>query len=378
MIDVNFFYNQLQNEGVAFFTGVPDSLLKDFCSYLESNCTKQSSIIAANEGNAVAIGIGHNLATKKIPLIYLQNSGLGNIINPLLSLVDTNIYSVPMLFLVGWRGHPEIADEPQHKKQGKVTENLITSMGYKYAVLDKKSNNDHSKTLLKEAFKEIRESHKPYFILVKKDTFAKYSFESNSGYKYQLSREKALHAITKFTSYSDIIVSTTGMTSRELYEIRAQTGEKFGKDFLTIGGMGHCSQIALGIAISKPNRNILCIDGDGSMIMHMGGLSIIGNQNCSNFKHIVINNGVHDSVGGQPTSASSIDIPNAALSMGYKWAHSTHDEKKLEFNIKQLLESDGPSLLEIKVSKGFRKNLGRPLTTPLENKISFTKFLNEE
>ena len=367
MINCKDFYNLLTKNGIDFFTGVPDSLLKDFCVYLTDN--SNNHVIAANEGNAIALATGYHLATGKIGLVYMQNSGIGNAINPLLSLADPEVYNIPMLLLIGWRGEPGKKDEPQHIKQGKITLDILDTLKIPYAVL-LNSIEDLEKKI------NISDINSPYALVVRKGTFEQYKLQKEMGTNYELTREDAIKLVVYSLDKQDIVVSTTGKTSRELFEYREALNQGYERDFLTVGSMGHSSSIALGIALQKPDRNVYCLDGDGSVIMHMGSLAIIGQQKPKNFKHIIFNNGCHESVGGQPTAGFEIDFPAIANACGYKLALKveTVDEIKRGINSLKLLNR-GPGLLEIRVNKDSRLDLGRPTTTPIENKEDFMKFL---
>ena len=375
MISSEFFFNACKDEGVDFFSGVPDSLLKNICSYITDNTPSENHIIAANEGNALAIGVGYHLSTGKVPLIYMQNSGLGNVINPLLSLADQEVYSVPLLMMIGWRGEPGVKDEPQHKKQGRVTVALLEAMEIPYKVLTADSNIEEAKVALKAMLSIAKKENKPCALLIKKGFFEDYKFQSDILYERPLYREQAIEIIVNNLNEPDIVVSTTGVASRELFEYREKLKSGHEKDFLTVGGMGHTSQIALGIALQKKNRQIYCLDGDGSLIMHMGTLAINANMNCRNFKHIVFNNSAHDSVGGQPTVGDRIDIASIASNVGYQWVKMVSEESEIRLALNEMADVDGPALLEIQVKRGFRKDLGRPTTTPIQNKEIFMKFV---
>ena len=375
MIHPEFFFNVCKKEDVDFFSGVPDSLLKNICSYIADNTPSENHIIAANEGNALAIGVGYHLSTGKVPLIYMQNSGLGNVINPLLSLADQDVYSVPLLMMIGWRGEPGVKDEPQHKKQGRVTVALLEAMEIPYKVLTAASNIEEAEVTLKAMLSIAKKENKPCALLIKKGFFEDYKFQSDILYERPLYREQAIEIIVNNLNEPDIVVSTTGVASRELFEYREKLKSGHEKDFLTVGGMGHTSQIALGIALQKKNRQIYCLDGDGSLIMHMGTLAINANMNCRNFKHIVFNNSAHDSVGGQPTVGGRMDIPSIALNVGYQWAKMVSEESEIRLALNEMANIDGPALLEIQVKKGFRENLGRPTTTPIQNKEAFMGFV---
>jgi phosphonopyruvate decarboxylase len=373
MIKPQVFFNQLIESDIDFFAGVPDSLLSDICAYIADNVSPIKHIIAANEGNAIANAVGYNLASGKIPFVYLQNSGFGNIINPILSIADDKVYSIPMIILMGWRGEPGVKDEPQHLRQGEVNEALLNAIQLPYAIISESSD---SEIVIKHAISTARKYSKPYVILVRKDTFEQYRLKNDTITSYPLKREDAIKLIVENLKGDDIVVSTTGKTSRELFEYREKLGHKHDQDFLTVGGMGHTSSIALGIAIEKKDRRVYCIDGDGSLIMHMGSLAINGlSKDLYNFKHIVINNGAHDSVGGQPTLGFHIDMITIAKACGYTYATSVESIDSISQSLEDLANHKGRGFLEIKVNKGARENLGRPTTTPLENKIAFTNFL---
>ena len=375
MIHPEFFFNVCKKEDVDFFSGVPDSLLKNICSYIADNTPSENHIIAANEGNALAIGVGYHLSTGKVPLIYMQNSGLGNVINPLLSLADQDVYSVPLLMMIGWRGEPGVKDEPQHKKQGRVTVALLEAMEIPYKVLTADSNIEEAKVALKAMLSIAKKENKPCALLIKKGFFEDYKFQSDILYERPLYREQAIEIIVNNLNEPDIVVSTTGVASRELFEYREKLKSGHERDFLTVGGMGHVSQIALGIALQKKNRQVYCLDGDGSLIMHMGTLAINASMNCRNFKHIVFNNSAHDSVGGQPTVGDRIDIASIASNVGYQWVKMVSEESEIRLALNEMADVDTPALLEIQVKKGFRKDLGRPTTTPIQNKEIFMKFV---
>ncbi len=377
MINPKVFFQCLLAHNVDFFTGVPDSLLKNVCAYITDNTSKENHIIAANEGNALSLGIGHYLATKRIPLIYLQNSGLGNVINPLLSLADPDVYSIPMILMIGWRGEPGVKDEPQHKKQGRVTESLLKSMEIPYKVLTKGMNNIDTENAISDMYSTSVKKNTPCALLIRKGFFSDYSLKSEAVFDRPTLREDAIKIVINKLSDSDIVVSTTGVTSRELFEYRGESGKGHSKDFLTVGGMGHASQIALGISLRKPDKQVVCMDGDGALLMHMGSLAINASMECCNFKHVVFNNSAHDSVGGQPTVASNIDIPAIALASGYRWAKRAVDIDDINQFMDEFLLTKGPALLEVQVKKGFRSNLGRPTLTPIENKEAFMKFLDQ-
>jgi len=376
MIKPDIFYNTISDNGINFFTGVPDSLLKGFCNYIQNNIPQKNHIISANEGNAISIASGHYFASGNPALVYMQNSGFGNCVNPLLSLVDKKVYSVPMLLLIGWRGEPNVKDEPQHIKQGEITLDLLETMGIKYSVIS--SETKDFKIIVEQSIQYIKKNKTPFAIVVKKNTFEKDNLNTTPTSKYPLKREDAVKIIIDHEDKDDIYVSTTGKLSRELFEYRSEKKQNHNKDFLTVGSMGHANQIALGIAKVKSNNRIICIDGDGALLMHLGGMCLVGTSNFSNYLHILINNGAHDSVGGQPTLGFSIDFLSIAKASKYKYIFSVENKEQIITTLKKIKKLDGPIFLQIKVSKGSRSNLGRPNISPIENKKNFMKFLKDE
>ena len=374
MIRPEFFIEKLRENGIDCFAGVPDSLLKNMCAYITDHFDAAHNIIAANEGAAVGLAAGHYLATGQPACVYMQNSGEGNIINPLASLTDQEVYNIPVLLLIGWRGRPGVHDEPQHVKQGKVTTGLLNVMGINYEVLAKEE--DKAEKQIVNAIKALQ--NKDMFALViEKDTFDEYKLQNVEKNDLTMSREEAIQTVAAALGEKDCIVSTTGMISRELFEYRAAMNQDHERDFLTVGSMGHASQIALGIALAQPERRVWCFDGDGATIMHMGSMAIVGNKAPKHYVHVVFNNGAHDSVGGQPTVGLKIDLPAIAKAVGYEAAYSVDNKADLEAILKNVNSFEGPILLEVKVKKGNRKDLGRPTTTPIQNKEALMKFLKQ-
>ncbi|MEO9482430.1 MAG: phosphonopyruvate decarboxylase [Ekhidna sp.] len=371
MLNPQNFLKSIRAQGIQFSAGVPDSLLKDFCSVMTD---EGSDIIAANEGGAIALAMGHHLATGKIPLVYMQNSGFGNCVNPLASLADSDVYSIPMLLMVGWRGEPGVKDEPQHVKQGRISEELLQTMDIPYAVLSEVEAEADKQ--LEEAVKVMGESQAPYALLVRKGTFEKYKLQTKVDNPYKINREEVIEWMLQKMEDEAVVVSTTGKSSREVFEIRAKHNMGHGKDFLTVGGMGHASQIALGIALSKKNRPVYCLDGDGATIMHMGAGAIIGNQPSKNYKHILINNGCHESVGGQATVGFAIDFQKIAEASGYNQTWLVTDMEELPSVWDKFQSTDGPVMLEVRTTESSRADLGRPTTTPVQNKEAFMKNLS--
>jgi phosphonopyruvate decarboxylase len=369
MLQPDDFYHTLASNGISFFTGVPDSLLKDICAYITDNTDGRHHIIAANEGAAVGIAAGYHLATGEIPLVYMQNSGLGNAVNPLLSLADGLVYSIPMLLMIGWRGEPGVKDEPQHKKQGLVTPDLLEAMQIPDMILSDEAA--AAKRQVTDIVGRCREISMPHAILIRKGTFGKYEFRHKAENRYVVSREEALKIVVGSMPANAVAVSTTGKLSRELFEYREALGQGHERDFLTVGSMGHSSSIALGIALEKPERPVYCLDGDGAFLMHTGATSNIGTLKVRNYRHVVFNNGAHESVGGQPTVGFEVDIPAIAKACGYAAAFTAESEEEIRQALQKMRHADGPSLLEIRVRTGSRDNLGRPTTTPVENKNAF-------
>jgi len=362
--------------GSNFYTGVPDSQLKPLCDYLMNTygIDPDHHIIAANEGNCTAIAAGYHLATGKIPVVYMQNSGEGNIINPAASLLNDNVYAIPVIFIIGWRGEPGIHDEPQHIYQGKVTLTLLEDMDIDFFVIEKDSTYDEV-SLVMEKFRGILSDGKSAAFVIRKG-----ALEYNVPVEYKndntMVREEIIRHIVYFSG-EDPIVSTTGKASRELFEIREENGQSHKYDFLTVGSMGHSSSIAFGIAINRPNQKIWCIDGDGAALMHMGAMAVIGANKPKNLVHIIINNCAHETVGGMPTVAANIDIVAIAKACGYLNAISVNSFETLDKELKKAKNLNGLSLIEVKCSIGARNDLGRPTTTALENKKNFMEYLSK-
>jgi phosphonopyruvate decarboxylase len=370
MINPVFLYNELKRRGTDFFTGVPDSLLKSFCAYITNNAGEGSHIIAVNEGAAVALAGGAYLATGKIPLVYMQNSGLGNSVNPLLSLADRAVYGIPLILLIGWRGEPGVHDEPQHIKQGEVTLPLLDAMGIPYLVMARDESALVSQ--IDECYARLAKEKAPFVFVVRKDTFAPCALKKDETDVPEMTREEAIEEIVLASGPDDVFFSTTGMASRELYELREKREQRHDRDFLTVGSMGHCVSLALGAALFKPGLRVHCIDGDGALLMHMGALAAVGERKPANFVHILLNNSAHDSVGGQPTIAPAVDIPAVARACGYAGVRRVRTKEELRGTLNAGSLS-GPVFIEVTVKKGARKDLGRPASTPRENKRAIMK-----
>ncbi|SES00997.1 phosphonopyruvate decarboxylase [Butyrivibrio fibrisolvens] len=359
-----------------FYTGVPDSQLKALCDYLMDTygIDPHHHVIAANEGNCTALAAGYHLATGKVPVVYMQNSGEGNIINPVASLLSDKVYAIPMIFIVGWRGEPGIHDEPQHIYQGKVTTLLLKDMGIEYFVIGSDTTDDEVKTAM-DRFREKLDQGLDVAFVIKKGALTdapKVEYSNNNS----MLREEIIQHIVS-VSGEDPIVSTTGKASRELFETRVAGGQSHKYDFLTVGSMGHSSSIALGVALNKPNQRIWCVDGDGAALMHMGAMAVIGSNKPSNLVHIVINNGAHETVGGMPTVASDIDLVGVARACGYPNAVCVDNFEDLDRELECAKRRNELTFIEVTCSIGAREDLGRPTTTAIENKQNFMDYLKE-
>ncbi len=356
-----------------FFTGVPDSQLKPLCNYLMATYgISDKHVIAANEGNAVGLAAGYHLATGKVPVVYMQNSGLGNIINPVASLMNDKVYGIPCVFIVGWRGEPGVHDEPQHIYQGEVTLKLLEDMDIATFIIGKDTTEEELSAKMTE-FKTILAKGKQVAFVVRKG-----ALEFDGKVKYtndnKMVREEIIEHIAT-VSDTDVVVSTTGKASRELFEIRERRGQTHGSDFLTVGSMGHSSSIALAIARQKPDRKIWIIDGDGALLMHMGSMALLGANAPKNIVHVVINNGAHETVGGMPTVAEKIDLCKIADGCGYPNFVSVDSFEALDEALRAAKGRNELSFIEVKCSIGARDDLGRPTTTAKENKENFMKYL---
>lgn len=376
-MDIRTFLDKIRALGIDHYAGVPDSQLKSLCDHLTAEYgVGCNHVIAANEGAAVAIAAGHYLATGQPGLVYLQNSGVGNAVNPICSLLDEAVYAIPVLFVVGWRGEPGIHDEPQHVFQGEVTLPLLDVLGIKTVVLTKDTTEQELDAALEEFASEFEAGRSAVFV-VKKGAFTGGASRAYTNL-HPLSREEVVNAVIDSTRADDIIVSTTGKLSRELFEAREARGQGHGADFLTVGSMGHSAMIGLGIALDKPERRVLVLDGDGAVIMHAGSLAVLGASAPANLVHVMVNNEAHESVGGMPTVAASIDFPAMARAFGYREAFSAADASELA-NLLGRLDSfagAGPVFIEVKASIGAREDLGRPTTTPQENKAAFMRHVS--
>ena len=360
--------------GSDFYTGVPDSQIKALCNYLMNTygIDPKHHLIAANEGNCTALAAGYHLATGKVPVVYMQNSGEGNIINPVASLLNDKVYAIPCIFIIGWRGEPGIHDEPQHIYQGEVTVKLLEDMDIKPFIIGTETTDEEVEKAMSD-FREILAKGKSVAFVIRKNALTydgKVKYENNN----TMVREERIQHIVKYTG-EDPVVSTTGKASRELFETRVANGQSHKYDFLTVGSMGHSSSIALGIAINKPDTKIWCIDGDGAVLMHMGSMALMGANAPKNMVHIVINNGAHETVGGMPTVAENINLVEIAKACGYPNAVCVDNFNDLDKELEKAKDRNELSFIEVKCSIGAREDLGRPTTTALENKEKFMGYL---
>lgn len=372
MISPKDFYSSLKEYGIQFFVGVPDSLLAEFCAFLEESGTPGNHLIAANEGNAIGVAIGYYISTGSLAAVYMQNSGLGNAINPLLSLSDKKIFGVPLLLIIGWRGEPGVNDEPQHISQGEKTLDLLTLLDIPYKVIDGESDYQSAIRLMT---RESQKTSRPVALVVRKNTFSGEETSSTTAACSLLSREGAIKILLELLEENDVVVSTTGKTSREVFEVKRGSKSSI-NEFMTVGGMGHASSIALGVALGlQGKRKVICLDGDGALIMHMGSLPVISKAKPKGFVHVLLNNGVHDSVGGQETASDNIEYRELALATGYRAYEFADDQPSLIRGWNSLLLEPGPTFFEIKIKSGSRSDLGRPTMTPKGNMERFMKTL---
>ena len=359
-----------------FYTGVPDSQLKALINYLMNTygIDKDHHLICANEGNCVALAAGYYLSSGKIPVVYMQNSGEGNTINPLASLTNEKVYNIPEILVIGWRGEPGVHDEPQHIYQGEITIKLLEVMGIESYIVGKETTVEDLKKKMEE-FEELLKDGKTVAFVIQKEAL-EYDEKPNYQNENTMTREEVIEHIVKYTK-EDPIVSTTGKASRELFEIRERNKEGHSYDFLTVGSMGHASSIALGIKNNKPKTRVWVIDGDGACIMHMGAMGTIGLVNPKKFVHIVINNSAHETVGGMPTASKTMDLAKIAKACGYKKVYSVDNYKDLDKVLEEASKNQGLTFIEIKTNIGARKDLGRPTTTARENKENFMAYLKK-
>ena len=371
MADAKELIDALGDKGVTFYTGVPDSLLSKFSACIMQQ-PELKHIIATNEGNAVGLALGEYLATGCPGVVYMQNSGLGNVVNPLTSLADPAVYAIPMFLVIGWRGEPGVHDEPQHVKQGRITLAQLDVLGVPYFVCDESSD---VRILVAELWQKMFQNHGPVALVVRKGALKGEWAVNKKSLQSSIKREEALDCLLKALPESAFYVATTGKTGRELFELR-ERDHHCQRDFLTVGGMGHASSIALTIALRHPQKTVVCLDGDGAALMHLGAMATIAAEQPKNFIHVLLNNAAHESVGGQPTIAGELDFEKLSLALGYS-SYISVDKREDFQRLSSVLtnENKGPLLLEIRVLQGARKELGRPNKTPIQNKESVMNYL---
>ena len=361
--------------GIEYFTGVPDSTFGPWMSYLADHAGHHGHDdrlvhrMAVNEGSAIAHAAGYYLATRKLGLAYLQNAGLGNCVNPLTSLVDPEVYSIPMLLMIGWRGEPGHKDEPQHRKMGRVMLPVLDVLQIPYRVLATETAED----TVRSACELAREGDTAVALVVRKGLFASYQGQRVAERSFELSREEALGIVVDEMGPEAVVISTTGGISRESFECRETRCQSHGTDFYTVGSMGHCVAIALEIALQKPGRPVYVLDGDGALLMHMGNTATVGYYAPRNLVHVVFDNRCHESTGGQPTVSATLDIAGLAAACGYAAAQVCGSEDELRSALRS--PSPGPRMVVVNVHRGSRANLGRPGLTPGQLKRTFVADL---
>lgn len=374
---IEYLFEEIEKIGMDFYTGVPDSQLKAFCDTLMQRYgVGERHVIAANEGAAVGLAAGHYLATGNPAVVYMQNSGIGNAVNPICSLVNDKVYAIPVLFIIGWRGEPGIHDEPQHIYQGEITREILDCLNIKNYVISKETTEEELRADFDEIRKEFAVGHQCALVVRKGalETEIKMKYEND----YPLSREEVVNIFVDNMREEDIVVSTTGKLSRELFEARENRGQGHEKDFLTVGSMGHSSMIAMGIAREKKDRYVFCLDGDGAVIMHMGSLAVAGSNKMRNFVHVLFNNGAHETVGGLPTVSESVDYPKLAQACGYENIFTAKTKEEVKGLFEKIYSAEGSVFVEIKTNLISRSDLGRPTTTPVQNKEAFMTFLEDK
>jgi phosphonopyruvate decarboxylase len=354
MIDQEQFFKALHNQGVCFYTGVPDSYLNAFCTYLTNNVSSSRHIIAANEGNAIGLATGYHFATGTVPLVYMQNSGMGNALNPLASLADKYVYAVPMVLLIGWRGDPEVEDHIQHKTQGRITTLLLDILDIPYVVV--KDDDDAIEETVSWAVRTAKDTSTPTALIAPKGIFAERTKRPVVSDNYPMSREKAIAVILDNTPKDTLFVATTGRAARELYHLREARGETHACDVLNVGSMGHASSIAMGIAQARNDRLVVCLDGDAAAIMHLGALTTVSMYDMPNFLHIILNNGVHESVGGQPSAGHVVDFTKIAQGSGYR-VHVVETEQSMITALKEVTDGKAASFIDVRIRNGLRPGL---------------------
>lgn len=356
MLDQKRVFEELENNGITYFTGVPDSYLNGFCNYALEHCGNRN-VIAANEGNAVGIAAGHYFASREIPLVYMQNSGMGNVINPLVSLVDKHVYAVPMLLLIGWRGQGDTEpNHPQHTLQGEITPGLLDIMHIPYTILE--DDDSQFADTVKKATEYCKETRQPYGLIVPKGVMAAADKPNNKDAVYPMSREEAIEVIIDHMPADTIYSATTGRATRELFFLREKRKETKTRDFLNVGSMGHASSVALGIALSRSERSVVVLDGDGAAMMHMGAMTMVSKLDVPNYMHVILNNGAHESVGGQPSAGHKVEFTQIAQACGYETVgHPVATEQELVEAVTVLHRCGKPSFIDCRIHKGLNSKL---------------------
>ncbi len=374
------FVDQLAALGVRFVAGVPDTILCELAGRLGAPDSPLRHLVACNEGAAVAAAIGHHLASGAVAAVYLQNSGLGHAANPLASLAAPEVCSIPLLLLVGWRGEladdgTQLADEPQHRLQGRLTPAQLDLLGIAHETLGPADSDPAAalRRLLRLALRRQR----PVALLLRRGTFAPAPAGSVgpplAAGAPQMSREQAIEACLRALPAGAATVATTGMASRELFDLRRRRGEPHDLDFLVVGAMGHASHVALGLCCADPGRPVLCLDGDGAALMHLGALA-----SCAGARgllHVVLNNGAHESVGCQPTSAPALRLAALARACGYARVATVRSAASLEAAVRDFLEGGQSGFIEAVCRVGHRADLGRPALAPREAARQFMRAL---
>jgi len=376
MISCKKFFEILEDYNFTFFTGIPDSTFKDLMKFLADNNSKElKNIVACNECEAIALASGYHLATNRIGIVYMQNSGLGKAVNPLTSLCDPDVHSIPILLMIGWRGEPGKIDAPQHKKMGKITLPLLDTLQIPYSILE--PDLSVVKNELVKAINYFNDNKGPYAFIFQRGFFKDYEMKFKQSNRYNLTAKEVIQLIMDNLNHKEIIVSTTGYITRELYEYRESKNKDHHKSFYNIGSMGCASSIGLSIALHKPKNRVIVFDGDGAAIMQMGAFTTIGKNSPTNFVHIILDNEAHESTGGQPTNSPNVDFVNVALASNYKWSTRVETSEELLKSIDNIKNRKGPILILIKIKISSRSELKRPTKNPKEYKEGFMRYLND-
>ena len=355
MVNQQTLFQELDKLGVKFFTGVPDSLLNDFCLYLVNNIPDGRHVMAANEGNAIAIAAGNYMATGNIPVVYMQNSGIGNATNPLLSLTHDCVYGIPMILVIGWRGDPSINDHAQHKKQGELTPVLMSDMDIPYEILDA---DDTVIDKFTWAVNKAKEISAPVALIAKKAILTQKEKKQTYADSKLMNREEAVAAVVDVIGEDAIYLGTTGRATREVHEQLIAHGIGEGHEWQNVGSMGHVSSVGLGLALARPDKRIVVFDGDAAAVMHMGALATNCRYKAGNMLHIVLNNGVNESVGGQPSAGYLIDLTTIAKACGYRTVgHPVETKEELQQIVRENHSGEMPLFIDVHVRQGIRSDM---------------------